>query len=512
MRQLILCAVRTTAEGAEEVLASACRLATHKQIAGIVRTCASQLREPLPPRALVMLAIHLRDAPHQWARPIAESLRDCTLRALMRMSPTEGEPVSVQGEDSSVKIEWDDFDLSGVWKGYYVQKDKRYPMDISLTFRDGRIYGGGIDPLDEYTIEGSYDLDSGEFSWIKQYIGQKHSHSVSYVGRWAGDRIVGNWKIRRLSDRFSLHPADRPEPGSVDQVSWAVDTARVLQTFLDQHQDVLIPEGYAVDAICYDELITELSRGPLDEIRRLVFGSLSATFTAHPEKEWRKAFLLKLIRLALTRRDRRLRNDLLSGIIMGITHDPNPGESMLMLDALLEQAAKIDPDTSELHVSVSRSLAHRQEWYEALEVAYRVVSSGLRDNLLSDFCTQLVNSDFPGAQRLSIEVATKIDQHHLRLTVLEELGHHQAILQDPVAYGLLVTMLAEAPELLQRLVQHACESNPRLAAKYNPACNHGGEDAALRVVREHERQKILTILEKISPDVAEKLHTILEKS
>ena len=78
--------------------------------------------------------------------------------------------------------EFDDRFLTGEWKGFFVQPDsrQRHAMELVLEFAGGTITGFGVDRVGKFAIRGTYDTDTGQCSWLKQYLGQ---HGVDYAGQ-----------------------------------------------------------------------------------------------------------------------------------------------------------------------------------------------------------------------------------------------------------------------------------------------------------------------------------------
>ncbi len=91
--------------------------------------------------------------------------------------------------------ECDDRFLTGEWMGFFVQPDspQRHAMDLVLEFTAGTISGVGNDRVGEFAIQGMYDTETGQCSWLKQYVGQ---HGVTYTGRARERGIIGQWSIR----------------------------------------------------------------------------------------------------------------------------------------------------------------------------------------------------------------------------------------------------------------------------------------------------------------------------
>ena len=87
----------------------------------------------------------------------------------------------------------DDEYTSGPWTGFYLYANgKRERMDLSLTFREGKITGGGSDPVGAFLIQGRYDAEKGEVWWTKTYLG---AHDVFYKGCRDTRGIWGTWEI-----------------------------------------------------------------------------------------------------------------------------------------------------------------------------------------------------------------------------------------------------------------------------------------------------------------------------
>jgi hypothetical protein len=65
-------------------------------------------------------------------------------------------------------------------------------MELSLYFRDGRMWGDGRDQVGRFLIRGRYELESGKARWSKRYAGK---HDVGYDGFNEGKGIWGRWEI-----------------------------------------------------------------------------------------------------------------------------------------------------------------------------------------------------------------------------------------------------------------------------------------------------------------------------
>ena len=93
--------------------------------------------------------------------------------------------------------EYDDRFVTGEWKGFFMQPDSRhrYAMDLVLEFAEGIVSGFGDDRVGKFTIHGTYDTETGQCLWLKQYVGQ---HGVDYAGQARQRGIIGQWQIPGL--------------------------------------------------------------------------------------------------------------------------------------------------------------------------------------------------------------------------------------------------------------------------------------------------------------------------
>ncbi len=114
----------------------------------------------------------------------------------------------------------------GPWTGFFLQYwiCGRNTMSLSLSYADGKLAGRGKDRVGTFTIDGSYDLATGQCEWIKQYVGK---HRVVYRGVNDGHGIWGVWEIRQLGglyiDRGGFHIW--PEGTDVSEESAATERA-----------------------------------------------------------------------------------------------------------------------------------------------------------------------------------------------------------------------------------------------------------------------------------------------
>ncbi len=99
---------------------------------------------------------------------------------------------------------------SGPWTGFYTYPGgRRERMDLSLTFREGKVTGSGSDPVGPFRIAGGYAASSGEAWWTKTYPG---AHDVSYRGYRDSRGLWGLWEIRPgWSGGFHIWPKGEGE-------------------------------------------------------------------------------------------------------------------------------------------------------------------------------------------------------------------------------------------------------------------------------------------------------------
>jgi len=94
---------------------------------------------------------------------------------------------------------------SGQWVGFYTYagRTRKYLMDLILEFKSERMTGEGADGIGFFVISGNYSEQSGECSWVKQYVGR---HAVEYNGYQEGKGIWGNWVVDLGKGGFHIWP------------------------------------------------------------------------------------------------------------------------------------------------------------------------------------------------------------------------------------------------------------------------------------------------------------------
>lgn len=99
--------------------------------------------------------------------------------------------------------------VSGRWRGFWIQGASRSRTELQLSFADGGVSGVGHDWVGDYSIRGSYDLESGKVAWRKSYLG---SHAVAYDGHAeTTNGIWGMWSIAAYDKGgFQIWPEEGP--------------------------------------------------------------------------------------------------------------------------------------------------------------------------------------------------------------------------------------------------------------------------------------------------------------
>jgi hypothetical protein len=109
--------------------------------------------------------------------------------------------------DNDFQVELDERLPTGEWRGFYLDRRRtgRGWMQMYLQFTGGKIKGEGTDHVGPWHVRGIYDLDSGNCSWTKQYLGQ---HQVLYRGICGDQGIIGEWRIgASVTGSFHVWPA-----------------------------------------------------------------------------------------------------------------------------------------------------------------------------------------------------------------------------------------------------------------------------------------------------------------
>ena len=93
----------------------------------------------------------------------------------------------------------EEFEISlaaSAWHGWFKQADNKDVMDLNMAVNNGGVFGSGTDGVGAFVVSGTHDGDSGQFNFVKKYLGQ---HEVLYFGQAKGDggdmRVQGKWSI-----------------------------------------------------------------------------------------------------------------------------------------------------------------------------------------------------------------------------------------------------------------------------------------------------------------------------
>lgn len=101
---------------------------------------------------------------------------------------------------------------SGPWTGFFLQPlmPGRHQMELSLTFRKGRLDGEGRDRVGQFAFKGRYQVEDGKCWWTKSYL---RRHSVAYQGYNEGKGIWGTWEESPINrGGFHIWPVAMGDP------------------------------------------------------------------------------------------------------------------------------------------------------------------------------------------------------------------------------------------------------------------------------------------------------------
>jgi len=108
---------------------------------------------------------------------------------------------------------------SGPWKGFFMYStpNSKCPMELRLQFSNGRMSGDGRDVVGAFSVDGTYDLETGQCNWDKQYHGR---HTVQYRGFNEGKGIWGTWRLISegyvFRGGFHIWPEGMSDPTKLD--------------------------------------------------------------------------------------------------------------------------------------------------------------------------------------------------------------------------------------------------------------------------------------------------------
>jgi hypothetical protein len=230
---------------------------------------------------------------------------------------------------------------------------------------------------------------------------------------------------------------------------------------------------------------------------------------------WRDKFHARLLELALAEKDANRRNAALADLGAGIARSSDEACARSRVDELLLRAAELDPDTSPIRAAVARAQALAGRWEAAEDCAFSIAREALRDSLLSELGTLALASTAPDRVGRALSLVGGIEAPALRRERLRELGSRPELLDDPRAYGELLALLADAPEILAEVTAAAVSERPALADAFVPDARGPVTERERRLAeaaRTSERQSIMALLDRVMPAASELLRaTGIEK-
>ena len=276
-----------------------------------------------------------------------------------------------------------------------------------------------------------------------------------------------------------------------DAPAWAMRSAQALREHVQDARYPVTPAvREAVAQALQDQAFGALETG--------LFGALCSDH-ARADDAWRDPFHQTLSGLALAQSDANVRNQALSDLAEGLALAGPWGETRL--DALLEAAAAVDPDTSALQAAVARAHATAGRWDAAERAVYAVARPAQRDDCLKALATDVLNTDLTDRAQRAVALETGLSDPFERIERLVALGSSPVLLADPVAYGQLVALLAEQPEAQQQVITTAITARPALSEAQVPDALAAVTERE-RTIAENTQRALLQKVAAIAPDVA----------
>lgn len=91
-------------------------------------------------------------------------------------------------------------ELSGPWRGFFIQRGRRGAISATLAFNDTHIKGYGSDLDGVFVFEGAYHPRTEVVELVKRY----DALDVQYRGRWDGQMIAGTWRFAVFLDAYTI--------------------------------------------------------------------------------------------------------------------------------------------------------------------------------------------------------------------------------------------------------------------------------------------------------------------
>jgi Leucine-rich repeat (LRR) protein len=247
--------------------------------------------------------------------------------------------------------------------------------------------------------------------------------------------------------------------------AWTARTAEAAARGLD------VPSRYPCDRAVHeavrDTLETRSAKGRFGPVDAWLFHALAAEHARNdrdddPLLDWALATHQRLRTLALQAPRGPHRQQALSSLAAGLSRAADPAWGRERLDELLEAAAQLDPDTSELRAAVAEAHAVSGRWDDADRVAFDIRRDTVRDAALHRLDALVLASDREDRARRAVVYRAGLRRSEERTAQLEALAATEALAADPVAYGQLVALLVEHPQSQHRAVTAAVRRNPAL--------------------------------------------------
>ncbi|MEC7984248.1 MAG: hypothetical protein VX278_03735, partial [Myxococcota bacterium] len=234
---------------------------------------------------------------------------------------------------------------------------------------------------------------------------------------------------------------------------WGEKTAKALREALNDTR-------YPVTSSVHDDGLAVLSNQQFTAILGHFFGVLCSGHARSSDTEWRNHFHSLLCGLALSQKEDSVRNQALSDISTGLAICSDEVWVQERLDYLLKAAAEIDPDTSAIYAAVAYAHAVGGRWDEARETVSGIASPTIRDDSLKKLCEMVLNTILSDKMQRAIALTDMLSEPLGRAQKLYDIGFHDELLEDLVAYGQLVGLLTEFPEKQKEVVAHVIKRRP----------------------------------------------------
>ena len=234
---------------------------------------------------------------------------------------------------------------------------------------------------------------------------------------------------------------------------WGEKTAKSLREQLNDTR-------YPITSSVHDDGLSVLTNQQFTPIQSHFFGVLCSGHARSTDIEWRNRIHTLLSELALSQQETLVRNQALSDISTGLAICLDDVWVQKRLDFLLKAAAEIDPDTSVIYAAVAHAHAIGRRWDEAQETVSGIASPTVRDASLNKLCAMVLDSGQPDKMQRAISFSNTLSEPMERAQKLYELGFQDALLEDLVAYGLLVGLLTEFPKKQKEVVAYVTEKKP----------------------------------------------------